>query len=565
MNWKAKERRKEMSKYKFLKMKLRFILLLSFILITSISFAQDDDNLKGELVIKKEAKIELGPVNRNFEKINNIQPSQPHKPLEYKAQEVELLLPKLDTKVKVRPLGEETISKLYGDYLKLGFGNYTTPYIEAFFNNKRDEKYAYGAHVKHFSSKNGPVKNSGQSENLMSLYGRYIGKTAVLRANATYQRNRYNFYGYDHVREPSANKDTLKQLFNLYTVSIGIENKDKTSNLNYVTDLNYYSFATHTKATEGEILWNLKSDYSIDGDKRILLDGAISVSKRSDSSSINRTLIIAKPAFLYKVDEKLTIVGGFNIAYANDTIKDYSKFHLYPRLNAEYKLSGNKLIAFAGFDGDMQKNTLRILSKENPYISSDIPLFHTNKTSDFYAGFKGGLKGGISYKIKASSANYKYQYFFNNSVLDTSKFSVLYDKSNVNIINLGGELGYELSGSFRLALAGAYFKYYTNEIEKPWHRPDFTGSVLATYNLNKKVYFNADFYYIGGLRGKNYLSGQEIKLNGIADLNLKIDYLFSKSFSAFIEANNILSKKYQRYTYYSTKGINVLAGLTYSF
>ena len=129
-----------MSKYKFLKMKLRFILLLSFILITSISFAQDDDNLKGELVIKKEAKIELGPVNRNFEKINNIQPSQPHKPLEYKAQEVELLLPKLDTKVKVRPLGEETISKLYGDYLKLGFGNYTTPYIEAFFNNKRDEK-----------------------------------------------------------------------------------------------------------------------------------------------------------------------------------------------------------------------------------------------------------------------------------------------------------------------------------------------------------------------------------------------------------------------------------------
>ena len=552
-----------MSSYKISLVKS--ILVFSFTLFSSLSFAQDYDNLKGELVIKKNAKIELGPVNRNFEKINNLQPSQPHKPLEYKAQDVELILPKLDTKVKVRPLGEETISKLYGDYLKLGFGNYTTPYLEAFVNNKRNEKYAYGAHVKHFSSKNGPVKNSGFSDNQAEVYGRYIGKSVVLRSTINYQRNRYNFYGYDLAKEPNADKDSLKQVFNLFDVSIGIENKDKTANFNYSTDLNYYNFSTYRKASEGEILWNLKSDYALDGTKKILVEASISSSNRIDSSSINRTLVNVRPAFQYKLDEKLTLVGGLNIAYANDTIKDYSKFHLYPRINAEYKLSGNKIIAFAGLDGDMQKNTLRTLSKENPYLESKVALFHTNKTSDFYAGFKGGLKGGVTYKIKGSSATYKYQYFFNNSLSDTSVFSVLYDKSNVSIITLGGELGYEMTGSFRLGLAGAYYSYNTNKVEKAWHRPDFTGSVLATYNLNKKVYFNADFYYIGGLRGKNYLSGQEIKLKGIADLNLKIDYLFSKSFSAFIEVNNILSQKYQRYTYYSNKGVNVLAGLTYSF
>ena len=541
------------------------ILILILAFSSTTAFAQDDNNLNGTLTIDKSAKIELGTVNRNFEKINNIQPSKPHKALDYTAQEVELLLPKLDTKVKVAPLKEGSLSKLYGDYVKVGFGNYTSPYLEAFINNKRSEKYTYGTHFKHFSSQNGPVKNSGLSENMGEVYGKYMGKNTVLRGNLGYQRNRYNFYGYDHAREPKAGGDSLKQVLSTFVMSVGLENKNKQDKFNYNTDLNYYNFSTYTKAKETEVLWNLKSDYWLDVDKQILVDAGLSVSKRTDSSTISRTLFTIKPALQYKMNDKLTLIGGFNVAYANDTMKNYNKLHVYPRINAEYKLIENKLIAFGGLDGEMQKNTLRTFSKENPYLNSNVALAHTNKTSDFYAGFKGGLKGGLSYKIKASSANYKYLYFFNNAIRDTSKFDVLYDKGNVNVLNLGGELNYEASNKFRLGLAGAYYKYTMSKLEQAWHRPTFTGSVLATYNLNQKMYFNADFYYISGLRGKNYVSGQEVKLKGIADLNLKVDYLFSKQFSAFIEANNILSQKYQRYLYYSNKGINILAGLTYSF
>ncbi len=542
-------------------------LFLAFTLFTASGvFAQDDDPLKGNLEIIKNAKIEMAPANRNFEKINNVQPVQPNKPLEYTAQEVELLLPKLDTKVKVVTIKEGALTKLYGNYVKAGFGNYTSPYFEAFVNNKRSEKYSYGAHLKHYSSKNGPVKNSGLSENQIGVYGKYFGQSTILRGAVGYERRRYNFYGYDHSLEPLANGDSLKQVFNTFVVSAGIENKNKQKALNYNTDINYYNFTTFTGAKEHEILWNLKTDYWLDSDKSILLDAGLSSSKRSDSSSIGRTLFTIKPALQYKINDDFTVVGGFNIAYANDTVKDYTKFHLYPRINAEYKLLENKVIAFAGLDGDMQKNTLRTLSRENPYLDSDVALFHTNKTFDFYGGVKGGLKGGVSYKIKLSTANYKYLHFFNNGFADTSKFTVLYDKNNINVLNLGGELGYEMSSSFRLALAAAYFKYTMNStIPTPYHRPDFTGSILATYNLNQKVYFNADFYYIGGLKGKNYRSGQDVNLKGISDLNLKIDYLFSNSFSAFVEVNNILSQKYQRYLYYSNKGVNVMAGLTYSF
>ncbi len=546
---------------------LRLTILL-LMLGASASFAQDEGRLAGSMEIVKNAKIELPAANRHFEKINNVQPVPPSStaPLEYTAQEIELLLPRLDTKVKIVTIKNEDLNKLYGDYIKIGFGNYTSPYLEAFFNNKRNEKATYGLHLKHFSSKNGPVKNSGMSENQVDLYGKYIGKTTILRGSIGYLRNRHNFYGYDQFREPSAGGDSLKQVFNTFVVSAGLENKNKQAKFNYNTDLNYYNFSSYTGAKEGEILWNLKSDYWLASDKSILVEAGVSSARRTDSSSISRTLVSVKPALLYKVNDKFRVTGGINLAYSNDTITDYPKFHLYPRLNAEYNLAENKVIAFAGLDGDMQKNTLRTLSRENPFLEPDVPLFHTNKTLDLYGGIKGGLKGGVTYQIKVSTANYKYLYFFNNALTDTSRFTVLYNKNTVNILNLGGELGYEVSRSFRLGLAAGYFKYTMSDtITSAWHRPDFTGSVLATYNLNQKVYFNADFYYLGGLKGKNYLSGQEINLKGIADLNFKIDYLFSRSFSAFIEVNNILSQKYQRYLYYSNKGINVLAGLTYSF
>jgi len=538
--------------------------MLAF-LVSPFAFAQEEENLKGTLTIDKKAKIELGTVNRNFEKINNIQPVQIQTIYSYSAKEVDTNLQKIDTKVKVATSKGDAISKLYGDYLKVGIGNYTTPYLELFVNNKRSDKATYGLKLKHLSSQNGPVANSGTGENRAEAYGKYFTEKSVIGGNVAYQRNRYNYYGYDHIANPLAEEDTLKQILNQFTIGLNIGNKNKSDKFNYTTGLNYYNFFTYRNANESEVLWNINSDYKLDDTKKILLDAAVSYSNRADSSVVSRALVSFKPSILYTGIDNLTVVAGVNIAYANDTIKDYSKLHLYPKLQAAYKLIENKVIVFAGLEGDMQKNTLRTLSMENPYLGSDVALFHTNKTLDLYGGIKGGLKGGVTYSLKMSAANYKYLYFFNNDFTDTSRFTVLYDDGNSSVMNIGGELGYEVADNLRFGLSANYYKYNLSKVQKAWHRPDFCSSIFATYNLNKKLYFNVDFYYLGGLRGKNFVSGQELNLKGIADLNLKADYLLSKSFSLFIEANNIMSQKYQRYLYYNSKGFNILGGFTYSF
>jgi hypothetical protein len=520
------------------------------------SFGQDEGKWKVE---KSNKKIILPEATRNYDKVTVETPQTPTEQQNYEIHDVDINLPKLTTKINVAKMGEDKLKKLYGNYIKAGFGNYTTPYLEAFFNNKRSEKLGYGLHLKHFSSTNGPVKNSGLSQNQGDAYLRYFGKSFVFTSGLNYNANRYNYYGYNH--ELNANKDTLKHSFHTFALNAGIKSINPEATLTYNLNVNYYNFGDNLKASENEFLITDTSRYKIDSDRAISADGILSISSRKDSGTVNRALFQIRPAYVLTQD-KYKVIAGFNLAYTNDTAFK-SSVHLYPRVHAEYAVVPGMFGVFGGIDGGMQKNTLRSFTYQNPYLRNNVPLSQTNKAFEIYGGAQGNVSG-LNYRAKLSYGNYKNLYLFNNSFTDTSRFTVLYDKS-ANVLNLEGDLGYELTETFRVGLNLNYFNYGTTTFAKAYHRPNFITRLSATYNLYKKIYFNADIYYISGLYGRNFISKKDVALPTIVDLNLKLDYRVSNVFSAFIEANNLLNQKYQRYLYYPVKGINVIAGIAYSF
>lgn len=540
----------------------KFVFFITLIFTLSIfNFVKAQEIAPEVFRTIKDAKIVIPPASRNFEKINFDYMQLPAAPQEYKTEDVAINVPELTTKIRVVTITPPPLPKLYGNYVKGGFGNYTTPYLEAFLNNKRSENLSYGLHLKHFSSKNGPVKFSGFSENKANAYLKYFTKKFQFNSSLHYDRDRFNYYGFNQAL-PVEN-DTLKRVFNTFALKAGIKNLNQDSKLSYDTRFAYYNFRDNFKAREDEYLGSFAGGYKLDDDKLIRVDADLSISKYKDSSETNRGFFQIKPALVYTFG-KYKFTGGFNAAYTTDTVNT-AKFHLYPRFNVDIELFENTLIAFGGIEGEMQKNTLRSFTRENPFLQPDVFLLHSNKSLEVYAGVKGNYSG-VNYKARMGYSNYKNLYFFNNSPTDSSKFSILYDR-NTTVLNLGGNLSYEVAETFRVGLNLDYFNYNTGslEVEKPWHRPNFVSSLSASYNLYKKIYINTDIYYISGLTGKNYISGKEVKLDGIVDLNLKVDYKFSSAFSAFLELNNILSKKYQRYLYYPVKGINVIGGIAYSF
>jgi outer membrane receptor protein involved in Fe transport len=54
-------------------------------------------------------------------------------------------------------------------------------------------------------------------------------------------------------------------------------------------------------------------------------------------------------------------------------------------------------------------------------------------------------------------------------------------------------------------------------------------------------------------------------MDAYADLNLGVEYRYSKNVSAFINFNNILNNKYERWYRYPVYGFNMLGGLTLTF
>ena len=541
------------------------ILLLVLVFSFLSSFAQDEENdLRKNFQIIKNASIELPPANRNFEKITYQPPKPAYKPQQYNTKDVGIRIPKLDSKIQILTLKPPALNKLYGNYIKLGAGNYGTAYVDAFLNNKRSDKLSYGLHVKQLSSANGPVdkSNSGVSNTSGEGYLRYYAGNVVLRANAGYYRNRYNYYGYNG---EAVNKDTLKLLYNNYTVNVGLQNINQSAAFKYNANLEYSNLSNNRGTSESEVLLTNSSTYTIDDTKSIQSSSTLSVSQyKTDSTSINRDFYQVKPAFVMKSDN-YTLRVGANAAYTNDP--GTPKFHLYPSVNLDYTLLDKTVIAFVGIDGEMQKNTFRSFVAQNPYLRNNVNLLHTNKALEFYAGLKGNITQKLNYKARISYASYKNIYFFNNYfVQDASKFDILYARGTSTIVNFNVELTYDQSDRFRIgALINSYSYSISQDIGQALQRPSFTATLLATYNIEKKIFFNANIYYISGLRGENTLTGQLINMPNITDVSVKVDYRFSDAFSAFVEFNNILSKKYQRYLYYSVKGFNTIAGLTYSF
>ena len=82
--------------------------------------------------------------------------------------------------------------------MKAGFGLYTTPLGELYYDQTRSRENAYGVHVKHLSS-NGGLDDVGPSDysfnSIDGYYNHYLDDHEV-GGKLIYDRRRVSYYGY---------------------------------------------------------------------------------------------------------------------------------------------------------------------------------------------------------------------------------------------------------------------------------------------------------------------------------------------------------------------------------
>ncbi|MCD4745055.1 MAG: hypothetical protein K8R58_02025 [Bacteroidales bacterium] len=485
----------------------------------------------------------------------------------------------INTPVQLTPITPakilgEPISKLYKNYVKLGFGSYTTPYFEFFANKLRSKKNSFGVHLKHLSS-TGNIKdyaNNDYSENEINIFAKKFYSRHTLSGNVFYKRNVYHFYGYKPEDYPyiSLSKDDLKQKFSL----IGAKAKFNSTytylqKLNHSFSLKYYYLSDNYKTNEQNINFNAEINKNIElfdftNDQNLGLIADVDFFINNDSIiSTNNAIIKLQPFYKIKFNEYKFYIG-LNASVEADTI---SYVHFYPIVRVEIDVIKNMLNAYAGITGNMKKNNFKAFSDENPFIISTIPMTYSYNKFEIFGGIKGNFSKEIDYCVNVSSSNTDQMPFFvaDTNEIPNNKFTVVYD--DVKFINAKAEIAYQEKEKIRVMLRANYYEYSMTDELKPWHKPEFDICFAVNYNIQNKIIVKAELFMYGKKYVKFYKNNELTaeKINGITDINLGLEYRYSKILSAFVNFNNIGNLRYYKWYNYPSQRFNLMAGITYSF
>jgi hypothetical protein len=480
----------------------------------------------------------------------------------------------------------DPLTKLYNGLVKIGIGNYNTPYGEVWYNSLRSKEMAYGIRLKHLSSspKYKDYENTGAfskasfhdygyagySENEISLYGKKFLKEHTLSGTFDYDRDVFHYYGYDATIN-KLEKDQTVQRFNLFAAGAELKSHyTKPERYNHDIRLQYYNLMDLYKSSENNIKADGYVQTAVSGETLKINALVDYYNYKTNTDTTDNTIIALAPSFIADGEKYRASLG---VTAAVD-IQSGSKFYFYPNVELSYNIFEEIIIPYAGLIGGLHKNSFRSITNENPFVKSELQTKNTNTKFEFFGGLRGTLSSKIAYTTRVSYATVGNLMMYVNDFSDVlaNKYDVIYDDAEV--LNVRGEVSYQSREKLRLNIRGDYYNYKMENELRAWFKPQVKITLSGNYDLKNKIVVNADMFYIdsqfaklfeddGTGSGTNKVVAKEIK--GVFDANIGLEYRYNKKLSFFLNFNNIASQSYNRWYKYPTQRFGVMGGLSFSF
>lgn len=490
---------------------------------------------------------------------------------------------------RIRPITyrtDEEVPDSYKAYAKLGAGYPNSIYGEGAFNTHvqtaRKTSYDIGMNLLHHSANfsKSDVENQRFGLTKAGLDGTYyFDEGYAVSTNLDFKSDRVYYYGYNFDRFSDLHDippEQVKQVFNTFDFGAKIFNGVRTAgDFNYQGGLDFYTMSDGYAAREKGL--NLNAGAT----KWIRDRHSFDLGFTADFTWYNDTLALAQTLHNFKLTPVFTFHANvFKIKLGARLASSNDEYFAFPDAEAVINLTGNELAFFTGVEGDLKKNTLRSLSEYNPYIytrfqEGENATLRNTKYFNIYAGVRGNLKvfeytAQIGYKPTNDLALYKARFDSPNApIREQYSFDVEY--ADANIIYFSGSIKAMPIKNLE-AIATVTQNYFDMKDclgcqVKAWHLPTFTGNFqVAYYALANKLKARVALYLENGVvYNTSPIPSKYGNLNGLIDLNLGAEYWFAKNFGVFLDVNNLLNNKRQRWFRYPTYGINMLGGVTARF
>jgi hypothetical protein len=517
------------------------------------------------------------PIIADAYKINDVpvvKDSIPPAPqLSYGINSKKVFTPFIVPQLKSAKMIGEPLTKLFNSLVKIGGGNYNTPYMEVFYNNLRSKDISFGAHLKHISS-NATYDGfgfGGLSDNEVRLYGKKFLRKHTLSGGFDYTRNVIHYYGYDTSLYNKADViGTTKQRYSNILGNVTLQSHYTDSiHFNYLTTLKYYNITDFYKTSEN----NISASAAISGYyEKQLIHIPLSVDYYNNQSKIDssHSVLVGLKPYIASSGNKWTARIGMGIAVEGNQ-NNKSRFLFYPNIDFNYNVLENIIIPYAGFSGGLKKNSLKSLTDENPFLIPSPDLKNTNTKWEMYVGIKGSISKNVSYNTRAAFSKIQDMYFFVNddSKISNMGFNTAYN--DATLLNVHGELQFQALEKIKVIAIGDYNKYTMKNEFKPWQKPLWQTTLTTNYNLKNKIITTVDIFLYGKrnariLKSDSLISVFSVKeMKAIADINIGLEYRYSKKLSGFIKLNNLGFMRYAIWNNYPSQKFNFLMGITMVF
>jgi hypothetical protein len=539
----------------------RISFLSSLILFIGCSVYAQNDTTKSKSVNITSA---FKPVLRESAKINfNASPptADTAKPrLQYDIPNPNLLFAYQPGSLKPLALQVDSITKWdNNNYIKAGFGSLKTPFVQAGFSFGDGNTAGVNIYAKHVSSQ-GKREFQDFTTTQVKLSGFY--KTAKniewdasigMKADKTYK------YGFQP-ESLSFPNDSIKVNFQTISGRVSAHNINKTEfGLSWSPELKIDVFSDHLKNNESNTVINLPLQKRVGQDFAVNLGLTFDLTRLSpkSKSAINNTMYYISPSVLYK-KSNLNLQAGIRPSWDNGSFK------MFPNILAEIGTTDQRFTFQAGWTGYLRKTSYQYLASQNPWLWLPATLKNT-RIEERFAGFKGAVGDHFSYSAKVAFNRLNNQPLFINDTTGDGKSFRVVNESQINVLNFGGELGYNVQEKFSVVTSLSFNQYsgFKNNA-KAWGLLPLELNTALRLMVIKDLWLKGDLFAWGGPK---YLKndGTVGKLDGAFDLNAGLEFKITKNINLWTQFNNIFNKEYQRWSQYPVYGFNFTGGIVFSF
>jgi hypothetical protein len=332
--------------------------------------------------------------------------------------------------------------------------------------------------------------------------------------------------------------------------------------IKYNPNITVDNFVNKDKVSESSIIVDAPIEKQFGEAFALLIEGRADITSYTSKNlstnvKLSNNVFQAMPSLAF-TSPRLSIHGGITPTWDN------GNFVWLPNVYAEGQLKEKVLLIQAGWVGNYRKNTFHNLAAVNPYLLTLSAQTNT-KEVEYYGGIKATMGKHFNFSAKVGFISYtNFPLFVNDTATDSKAFKVVYE-GKANNLRVHGDLSYINQDRFTLT-TGLTLNGYTgfNNNRQAWNTVPMELNASLRWWAFKQVLLKSDFYMFGG---GNYISKGNIisTFAGGTDLSAGVEFKVNKTFSAWLDVNNIFNSKYERWHNYEVYGLNVLGGVRISF